>query len=165
MSGIGEYLRLTAAELEQVKRDPVWAWNHMEDVREGEEATEPEPGDALYYHTYTAWPLLELLLRRSGFPVDVSRGEQPVRYPDPQDGDYRYLTADQVGTVARELAGLPYDRLAAHADPQELVEAGLCRHGWDGPRTLEWARHLYDGLVEFFGGAAREGHAVLVWQL
>ncbi|MFK0259471.1 hypothetical protein [Streptomyces sp. NPDC090445] len=32
-------------------------------------------------------------------------------------------------------------------------------------RTPEWARHLYGGLVAFFGGAARDGHAVLVRQL
>ncbi|MFK0259472.1 DUF1877 family protein [Streptomyces sp. NPDC090445] len=82
--------------------------------------------------SYTARPLLELLLRRAGFPVDVSRGEEPVGCPDPEDGDYHYLTADRVGVAALELAGLPYDRPAAHADPQEPVEAGLCPYGWDG---------------------------------
>ncbi|MFJ6940669.1 DUF1877 family protein [Streptomyces sp. NPDC101132] len=165
MRDIGEYLRLTADELARLKEDPVWAWDHMEDVREGEEHTEPAPADALYFTTYTAWPLLGLLFRRAGFPVDVSRGDARVVYPDPTAGDYGYLTADRVAVAARELAALPYDRLAAHAEPEELAGRGLCRYDWDGAATLEWARHFYDGLTAYFAAAARDGHAVLVWQL
>ncbi|MFI1286308.1 hypothetical protein ACH4U5_37045 [Streptomyces sp. NPDC020858] len=43
-----------------------------------------------------------------------------------------------------------------------MAQAQLCAHGWDAARTLTWARHLYEGLVEFF--AAARGHAVLVGQ-
>ncbi|WP_217180237.1 DUF1877 family protein [Streptomyces sp. AC495_CC817] len=105
MGSLGEYLRLTAEELERIKRDPDWAWNHMEDVREGEEHFEPGPADALYYASDMAWPLLRVLLGRAGFPVDVSRGEQRIRYAPPGYGDYGCLTAEQVG-VRRHPAGV-----------------------------------------------------------
>ncbi|WNZ10693.1 DUF1877 family protein [Streptomyces sp. 11x1] len=74
MGSIGEYLRLTAEELERVQQDYDWAWNLMEDVREGEEHFEPGPADALCYASDMAWPLLRVLLGRAGFPVDVSHG-------------------------------------------------------------------------------------------
>ncbi|MDT0572273.1 hypothetical protein RM704_33270 [Streptomyces sp. DSM 3412] len=59
--------------------------------------------------------------------------------------------------AARGLAALPYDRLA-----------GLCPPGAEDDEALEaleGARGLYEELVEYFGAAARDGHAVLVWQL
>ncbi|MFE7766305.1 DUF1877 family protein [Streptomyces sp. NPDC057438] len=159
-----EYLRLTADELERIKSDPDWAWNHMEDVREGEEAFEPPPRDARYY-AIGSRAVQELLLERAGFPVDVINGEQPIRYPDPRDGDYHYLTADQVATAAGALAALPSDRLLAHTDPGELVETGRYPDAPTATLYLDAARHEYDGLAEFLGAAAHEGRAVLVWQL
>ncbi|WP_326591840.1 hypothetical protein [Streptomyces sp. NBC_01294] len=36
-----------------------------------------------------------------------------------------------------------------------MAQAQLCAHGWDAARTLTWARHLYEGLAEFFAAAAR----------
>ncbi|MCC9710380.1 YfbM family protein [Streptomyces sp. MNU76] len=165
MGSIGEYLRLTAEELERVQQDFDWAWNLMEDVREGEEHFEPGPADALYYASDMAWPLLRVLLGRAGFPVDVSHGEQRIRYADPVYGDYGYLTAEQVGVAARGLADLPIDRLLAYVEPGDVVEAGLCPPVWDEAQALKMTRFVYGQLVEYFGAAAREGHALLVWQL
>ncbi|MDX3645111.1 DUF1877 family protein [Streptomyces sp. MB09-02B] len=165
MSDLGEYLRLTDEELARIQVDHVWAWDHMEDVREGEEHVEPGPADGLYYASDMAWPLLRVLLGRAGFPVDVSRGEQRIRYADPGEGDYGYLTADQVGVAARGLADLPVDRLMAYVEPGDVVGAGLCPPVWDEAQALKVTRLVYGELVEYFGAAAREGHALLVWQL
>ncbi|WP_328791088.1 MULTISPECIES: DUF1877 family protein [unclassified Streptomyces] len=164
MSDIGEYLRLTAQELERAGQDPTWAWNHIEDVREGEEFTEPPPTEARYHHTYVERSLYDLLLRRAGFPVDVSHGEERLSYEDPSERGYGYLTAERVRVAADALADLPYDRLAASADLDEMTRAGLCAPGHDAAATLAGARHLYEGLVEFFTAAARAQDAVLVWQ-
>ncbi|MEV5084947.1 DUF1877 family protein [Streptomyces sp. NPDC056159] len=40
--------------------------------------------------------------------------------------------------------------------------AGAYPLGWSQPGVLEWARHWYDGLTQFFEAAARANDAVLV---
>jgi hypothetical protein len=59
---------------------------------------------------------------------------------------------------------MPYDRLIEGVHPGAVTDTGVGPCAGDTDKTLQWARHLYEGLVSFFEGVARDGHAVLVWQ-
>ncbi|MFJ9997878.1 DUF1877 family protein [Streptomyces werraensis] len=52
MGMIGEYLRVTPAELGRVIREPEWAWDLVEEVRDVEEETKPAPAEARHFSTY-----------------------------------------------------------------------------------------------------------------
>ncbi|MCX3292372.1 DUF1877 family protein [Streptomyces sp. NEAU-H22] len=59
---IGEYLRVTAAELDRAIRDPDWALDFVEEVQDAEEETEPAPAKARHFSTYKTWDMLRFLL-------------------------------------------------------------------------------------------------------
>ncbi|MGW1888508.1 YfbM family protein [Streptomyces sp. NPDC001970] len=164
MSMIGEYFRVTAAELERAIQDPDWALDLIEETQDAQEQPEPPPAEARHFSTYKTWDLLGFLLRRSGFPVDVVHGEEP--FAETEDWGYgppRYLPADRVRLGAEALRRTTYDRLIKAVDPHELNAAEVYPLGWDTPESLEWARDWYAGLTEFFEAAARDGDAMLVW--
>ncbi|WP_394814158.1 DUF1877 family protein [Streptomyces dubilierae] len=52
MSVIGEYLRVTAAELDRAIRDTDWALDFAEEVQDAEEETDPAPAKARHFSTY-----------------------------------------------------------------------------------------------------------------
>lgn len=164
MSMIGEYFRVTAAELARAVQDPDWALDFIEETEDAQEESDPPPAEARHFSTAKTWDLLGFLLRRAGFPVDVVHGED--RFAETEDWGYgppRYLPAERVRRGAEALARTPYDQLLVGVDPRELTEAGVYPLGWDTPDSLEWGRDHYAGLTRFFEAAARDGDAVLVW--
>jgi len=164
MSMIGEYFRVTAAELERAVQDPDWALDFIEETQDAHEEAEPPPAEARHFSTYKTWDLLGFLLRRSHFPVDVVYGEEP--FAETEDWGYgppRYLPADRVRLAADALRHTTYDQLIAGVDPQELITAEVYPQGWDTPESLEWARDYYSELTQFFDAAARNSDAILVW--
>ncbi|MGW2781195.1 DUF1877 family protein [Streptomyces populi] len=72
MSMIGEYLRVTAAELDRAIQDPDWASDFAE------EETDPAPAEARHLSTYKTWDMLRFLFlpARAEFPVNVIHGEE-----------------------------------------------------------------------------------------
>lgn len=182
MSMIGEYLRMTPAELSRAIADPQWALDHAEQIQESEESDgsdeseQPEearpsqgsssssPAAARHFTTYKMWDMLGFLLRRRGFPVDVVQGEEP--FTDEEDWGYgppRFLTVERVRLAASELSRLSYDDLIGGVSPEELSTAEVYPGRWDSPASLEWARDCFGQLSEFFHAAADAGDAVLVW--
>ncbi|MFI5527838.1 YfbM family protein [Kitasatospora sp. NPDC051853] len=163
MSMNGAYLRVTPGELAQVLEDPEWAWGFANDIQEHEEEAVLEPDSARYFSTERAWDLLGFLLRRSGFPVDVVQGEEPV--PGAGDWGYgppQYLTVEQVREASDGLGRLTYDELIADVARVELAAAEIYPQITD-TAALDWAREAFAPLVEFFRSAAYAGHAVVVW--
>ncbi|MEV6012525.1 YfbM family protein [Streptomyces sp. NPDC051976] len=164
MSMIGEYFRLTTADLERALEDPDWALDFIDETRDAEEESEPSPAEARHFSTYKTWDLLGFLLRRSGCPVDVVHGEEPLGQADDWGyGPPRYLPVERVRLGAEALGRMPYDQLIAHVNHQELITADVYPQGWDSAESLDWARDWYSGLIRFFGAAARDGQAVIVW--
>ncbi|MER7623461.1 YfbM family protein [Streptomyces sp. NPDC126503] len=164
MSMIGEYFRVTAAELGRSMDDPDWALDYIDEIRDLEEEAEPSPAMARHFSTYQTWHLLGFLLKRSGFPVDVIHGEEALEKADDWGyGPPRYLTTDRVRLGAEALSGLTYDQLLNGVDPAELNTAEIYPLIWDDHASLEWARDWFAGLTEYFKAAAREGHAVIIW--
>ncbi|WP_033321448.1 YfbM family protein [Streptomyces yerevanensis] len=164
MSMIGEYLRVTAAELDRAIQDPDWALDFVEEVQDAEEESEPAPAEARHFSTYKAWDMLRFLLSRVEFSVNVIHGEEP--FADDEDWGYgppRYLKPERVRLAAQALRTATYDQLIDGVNPAELTRAEVYPLGWDEPGALEWGRHWYEGLTEFFEAAAAADDALLVW--
>ncbi|MGN3957337.1 YfbM family protein [Streptomyces sp. WAC8370] len=164
MSMIGEYLRVTAVELDRAIQDPDWALDFVEEVQDAEEETEPAPAEARHFSTYKAWDMLRFLLSRAGFPVNVIHGEEP--FAEDEDWGYgppKYLRPERVRLAAKALRGTSYDQLVSGVDPAELTGAEVYPLGWSESGSMDWGRPWYDGLTQFFEAAARVDDAMLVW--
>ncbi|MCX4509296.1 YfbM family protein [Streptomyces sp. NBC_01619] len=164
MSMIGEYLRVTAVELDRAIQNPVWALDFVEEVEDREEESTPTPAEARRFSTYKTWDMLRFLLARTGFPVNVIHGEEP--FAEDEDWGYgppRYLRPERVRLAAQSLLTVTYDRLIDDVDRADLTKAAVYPQGWDGPGALEWGRHWYGGLTQFFEAAAAADDAMLIW--
>lgn len=157
MSMIGEYARLTPAELDRAVREPGWVQKFIEELAEG------TPERCL--DVDKAWDSLGFLLRRIDFPVDIVYGGETV--PGAEEWGYgpiRYLTAEQVRTAAAALAVTPSEALVRDVLVAELAEANLYpRIAKDDELWLTYVVDNYEGLIPFFQAAARDGDAMLVW--
>ncbi|MTE17559.1 DUF1877 family protein [Streptomyces sp. TRM43335] len=161
---IGEYLRVTAAELDRAVQDHDWALDFVEEVQDAEDEAEPAPAEARHFSTYKAWDLLRFLLARADFPVNVVHGEEP--FAEDEDWGYgppRYLRPERVRIAAQELRTTPYDQLISGVDSADLTRAEVYPLGWEESGVLEWGRHWYGGLTQFFEAAAAADDAMLVW--
>ncbi|MEV3954720.1 MULTISPECIES: YfbM family protein [Streptomyces] len=164
MSMIGEYLRVTAAELERAIQDPDWALDFVEEAQDAEEEAEPAPAEARHFSTYKTWDMLRFLLSRAEFPVNVIHGEEP--FAEDEDWGYgppKYLRPERVRRAAETLRATSYDQLVSGVDPAELTNAEVYPLGWSELGSLEWGRPWYGGLTQFFEAAARVDDAMLVW--
>ncbi|MGW4147842.1 YfbM family protein [Streptomyces albogriseolus] len=162
MSMIGEYLRVTAAELERAIQDPDWALGFVEEAQDAE--AEPAPAEARHFSTYKTWDMLRFLLSRAEFPVNVIHGEEPfVEDEDWGYGPPKYLRPERVRLAAETLRATSYDQLVSGVDPAELTSAEVYPLGWSELGSLEWGRPWYGGLTQFFEAAARVDDAMLVW--
>jgi hypothetical protein len=163
MSMIGEYLRVTAAELDRAVRDPQWALNFVQEIEDAEDESARPPAERRHFTTYKTWDLLGFLLTRAGFPVNVIHGEEP--FAEQEDWGYgapRYLRPDRVRLAAEALRGTSYTGLIAGVDPAELMRAEVYPMTWEEPGALDWARPWYDDLTRFFTTAATADNAILV---
>ena len=163
MSMIGEYLRVTAAELDRAIQDPDWALAFVEEVQDAEEESDPAPAEARHFSTYKTWDMLRFLMARTDFPVNVIHGEEPFAEEDWGYGPPRYLRPERVQLAAEALRTTNYAQLISGVDPAELTSAEVYPLGWSELSSLEWGRPWYDGLTQFFEAAARADDAMLVW--
>ncbi|MFI8822740.1 YfbM family protein [Streptomyces sp. NPDC053431] len=164
MSMIGEYFRVTAAELERAIADPNWALDHIAETQDAEADREPSPAEARHFSTYQSWHLLDFLLRRADFPVDVVHGEEALGEADDWGyGPPRHIPAFRVGVAAEALTRLTYSRLLDGVEPEELTAAEIYPLGWEDRASLEWGRDWFEDLREYVGAAAAAGDALIVW--
>ncbi|MFD6115809.1 YfbM family protein [Streptomyces yangpuensis] len=165
MSMNGEYLRVTPGELARALEDPEWVLDLAEEIRDAqEEDGDTGPAEARHFSTHQTWNLLDFLLKRSLFPVDIVYGEEPL--PEADDWGYgppRYVTADRVRLAADALTWMTYDQLIQGVDHTELAAAEIYPQLWDSPASLDWARDVFTSLTEFFRAAASDGHALVIW--
>jgi hypothetical protein len=166
MSMIGQYARVTPAELDRAVREPDWAQGFVFEFLEVEyEAEEESPGTARGLDTDKAWDAIGYLLRGVGFPVDVTHGEEPI--PGADDWGYgppHYLTPEQVRTAAEAFATTRFDRLVRGVTPEDLARADVYPLGvWERGDSFDYVRGHYEALVGFFRAAAGDGDALLVW--
>lgn len=170
---IGEYARVTPAELDRALGDPEWAleliggW--MEAAAEAEAAADAagpaQSVPARCMDVDKAWDALGFLLRRAAFPVDIVHGEEAV--PDADDWGYgppRYLTPERVRTAAGALAEISGERLTAGVGPEDLASAEVYPAiVWERGESLDYVREHYEQLRPFFRTAAEQGDGMLLW--
>ncbi|WP_229893756.1 YfbM family protein [Streptomyces glebosus] len=165
MSMIGEYARVTPAELDRALSDPEWALKLVQGRMEAEAAGCPEPAAARCLDIDKAWAAVGFLLRRAAFPVDIVHGEQDI--PDADDWGYgppRYLTPAQVRTAAEALAEIPAERLTDGVGPADLAAAQIYPTiVWERGEPLDYVCEHYEQLRPFFRAAADEGDGMLLW--
>ncbi|MFE6912019.1 YfbM family protein [Streptomyces erythrochromogenes] len=163
MSMIGQYLRLSPAELERATRDPDWAAEHADDLYDRDDAA----AAGRVHDTGKAWHALDFLLARRGFPVDVVFGEADMPWPAGSDWGYgppRLLTADRVRAAADALEAHAPDALAEGVTPAELAAANVYPQGiWERGEEPDWVASSWASLRPYLRAAAREGDALLVW--
>ncbi|WP_225850760.1 YfbM family protein [Streptomyces sp. HPF1205] len=165
MSMIGEYARLTPAELERAVRDPAWALEYVDELIEAGAAETTGVGRPRCLDIDKAWDTLGFLLRRIEFPVDIVHGEEEI--PGAEDWGYgppRYLLPERVHAAAAALGELPADALVRGVTEEELARADLYpRIADEGLEWLTYVTHHYEALVPFFQAAAAAGDAMVVW--
>ncbi|MGY0055425.1 YfbM family protein [Streptomyces sp. LZ34] len=165
MGMIGEYARLTPAELERAVRDPDWARAYIGELTETELDEGPGATPARCHDTDKAWHALDYLLRRLAFPVDIVYGEEEIPGADGWGyGPPRYLTPERVQVAAEAFAAMPPGALVSGVTAADLVQADIYPViVWEGDESLDYVTSNYQALVPFFQAAARDGHAVLIW--
>ncbi|MFJ6572669.1 YfbM family protein [Streptomyces sp. NPDC091292] len=165
MSMIGEYVRLTPAELDRAVKDPDWALKFVEELIEAEPDEQPTAAEARCHDTGKTWHALDFLLRRLGFPVDIVHGEMEI--PGAEDWGYgppRYLTPEQVRLATDALAATPHQNLIENVTPADLAQARIYPDViWERGESLDFVTSHYQALVPFFQAAARDGNGMLVW--
>jgi Domain of unknown function (DUF1877) len=166
MSMIGEYARLTPAELERAVRDPSWAMEFIyEQIEDSADETAGARQPPRCLDVDKAWDALGFLLRRIEFPIDIVHGEEEI--PGAEDWGYgppRYLPPEQVCAAAAALGDLPSDVLVRGVTEEELAQANLYPYlAGEGLECLEYVIHHYEALVPFFQAAAAAGDAMVVW--
>ncbi|MEO3975785.1 YfbM family protein [Streptomyces sp. CAU 1734] len=164
MSTIGEYARLTPAELEQALRDPEWAEDFIGDMAGTKPHDGADPATARRLDIGRAWHTLDFLLRPAGLPVDIVQGEADIPVTELWGSvPPRCLTPERVRTAAEALAeidaaGLVEGVTAEDLAAEEIHPAFVWEHG--EPLTSVTACHSV--LVAFFRAAADEGDALLI---
>ncbi|WP_327675220.1 DUF1877 family protein [Kitasatospora sp. NBC_00458] len=163
MSINGRYLRLSPRQLQRAATEPDWAREWVAELDEDEEEDGAADRGRLH-ETGSAGAVLELLLRRHDFPVDVVHGEEELTAAgDWGYGPPRCLTPEQVGTADEAFAALPPGTLVDGIAPAELAAAVPLPAGWTAEDVLHLASGHYRALADFLHTAARYRHAVLVW--
>jgi hypothetical protein len=144
----------------------------------GQFLEDPDMVEALLYPEYDseppnsmnldkAWHGLHYLL--TGDPVG---GEPPLSLaildgaeigPELDYGPARYLTADEVKTVAQALAALTPETLAQRYDPGAMEEKNVYPAIWaeEGNEGLEYLLGYYSALQRFYTDAAARGDVVI----
>ncbi|MET8828264.1 YfbM family protein [Streptomyces sp. NPDC004610] len=166
MGMTGEYVRLSASDLDRALGDIDWAQQRVGELAEAEDAAESPLPEPRLHSTGKTWHALDFLLRRRAFPVDIVFGEEDIPgAPDWGHGPPRFLTPDRVGAAARALADLTPEALGENVPEAELAAAEIYPQGiWDRDGgELDWVLSEYHDLTRFFRIAARYRQGVVMW--
>jgi hypothetical protein len=165
MSMIGEYARMTPAQLDHAVRDPKWAQEFVNELIEAELDERPEPSAARSHDIDKTWHALDFLLRRVDFPVPVVDGEHEI--PGAGEWGYvppRYLTPDRVRAAADAFAVTTSAVLTEGVGPADLAAAEIYPTVvWERGESLEYVTQHYEALGQFFRAAADAGDAMVTW--
>jgi uncharacterized protein DUF1877 len=166
MGMIGEYARLTPAQLERAAQDPGWARTYVDGLVEAVAGSdEPsDPATARSLDVDKAWYGLAFLAERAGLSFEVLLGEQEL--PGADDWGYgppRHLTPAQVAVTAEKFGALGWQQLTEGVTPQDFFQAEVYPSIWDDEKSMDYLRAHHEDLVTFFRAAARDGDAILAW--
>ncbi|MEO3765744.1 YfbM family protein [Streptomyces sp. B5E4] len=168
MSMIGEYARVTPAELDRAVREPDWARGFIFELLETETGAEEDAGSDItrFPDTDKAWVGRH---RVSAPPRRLPSGRHLRRGIDTRSrrlgyGPPRYLTPEQVRTAAEVLGTTSSDRLVHGVSQEDLARADVYPLiVWERGESFDYVRGHYEALVEYFRGAAGDGDGLPLW--
>lgn len=164
MSMVGCYASIAPQKLEELRADPesISEYLYPDDDRDAEEGP-------LYIDIDKAWHGIHFLLTgradlgNEPLSLAVFGGEEFG--PDAGYGPARFLTPEQVRSVANELQRLPSSELAKRFAPKQMDAADIYPNIWerDGEEGLSYLLQNYEQLQTFFCDTAARGDAALLW--
>lgn len=147
------FTKLTSAELAQVIGDP----EQVSDI-----LWRPPADDGPSGSVDKAIDGIHFLLSAAGVPINLAPEQMPGEPIPTQDGEvYFGLSADEVATVAAQLAATPFDALAPHFSPERMNKEGVQPTPWAAD-DLDYLEENYQVLVSFFVDASQAGSAALL---
>lgn len=146
------FISATTEELDRAEREPSWAEEYVDQLYDGDNFPAP---DRPYGGPDKAWGGLQFLFDEAGVgPEFLMDGSMIL-----EDGTLFGWDAEQIASVARQLRETPWERLAAHYDPERMAKDDVYPNMWkfDPEGELGWLEYAYGELVEFFAAAAERG--------
>jgi Domain of unknown function (DUF1877) len=117
-----------------------------------------------------AWYGIHFLLTGEDGPNDapiswaIMGGGNTLTEPDLGYGPPRLLSPEQVVSVAEALSKISSNELSSRFDAAAFAEAGVYPNIWDGgTEALDYMMTCYEQLATYYNGAAKAGHAMLLW--
>ncbi|MFC5212767.1 YfbM family protein [Streptomyces coerulescens] len=150
------FISATTEELDRAAKDPSWAGQFVSDLY-GVDYPWPDRHDC---GPDKAFGGLQFLFDEAEVSLEfVMDGFQIL-----DSGTLFGWTAEQIDGVARELLATPWERLAAHYDPERMATEDVYPNMWtfDPDGELDWLKDAYDELVTFFRTAAEHGHGAFM---
>jgi hypothetical protein len=157
MSMIGNFLQVTPAQLQSLVDNPssVKALIYPDDGDRPESIDVDKAWHGIHFMlTDDAWggnaPLANVVLGGTEIGGDVGYGPA------------HYLTPDELRAVADALRELPGDEFARRFDAEKLSESQIYPRIWDeGDEALDYLRHYYETIREYYLDASAKGNAML----
>lgn len=146
------FVSATTEELDRAQKEPSWARQFVCDLYGAD--TYPMPG-RLYGGPDRSFAGLQFLFDEAEVSLEfVMDGFQIL-----EDGTLFEWTAEQIGSVARELRTTPWETLVAHYDPERMAKEDVYPNMWrfDPEGRRDGLEEAYEELVSFFGAAADRG--------
>ncbi|MDI6710895.1 MAG: YfbM family protein [Thermoanaerobacterales bacterium] len=163
---IGNYVRVSAQELEEALKDSSLISTLIFGEEEDEEDGKPRENTL---EIDQAWHGIHFLLTGDPWagapPLSyVVLGGQPLGDDDLGYGPPHYLTPAQVREAAATLTQLSLDDLRQRYVPEKFVAAEIHPPIWDeGEEALEYILSYLRQVIDFFRTAAANGEAVIFW--
>ena len=161
MSMIGNYLRVSAAELDGLRREPsgILAFLYPDDDREHPEGKHLDIDKSWHAIQFllTGEPWEGELPLRNAVMGGTELGDEDVGY-----GPARALTPAEVQAVSVALAAISGDELWARFDASAFARAEIYPQGWSADEK-DYVVGYYDALREFFAEAARSGDGMILY--
>ncbi|MFF0732936.1 DUF1877 family protein [Streptomyces chartreusis] len=150
------FIGATTEELDRAEKDPSWAEEHVSDLHGVDYplSDRPDCGPA------KAFAGLQFLFDEAEVSLEFVMDGFQIQ----DDGTLFGWTAEQIDSVARELRATPWERLAAHYDPERMAKEDVYPNLWtfDPDGQLDWLESAYEELVAFFSVAAERGYGAFM---
>ncbi|MFH8568903.1 YfbM family protein [Streptomyces sp. NPDC017993] len=151
------FICATTEELDRAEREPSWADEYVDELYGTDDLSMSDRPDG---GPDKAWAGLQFLLDETDVDLEfLMDGFQIL-----EEGTLFGWTAEQVKSVARQLRATPWEKLAAHYDPELMTKQDVYPNSWrfDPDGELEWLESSYEELVAFFTEAAKGGYGAFM---
>ncbi|WP_043262996.1 YfbM family protein [Streptomyces sp. CT34] len=151
------FISATMEELDRAENDPSWAGEYIYELYDSDDLSMP---DRPHGGPDKAWAGLQFLLDETDVEIEfLMDGFQIL-----EDGTLFGWSAEQIGSLARQLRATPWERLAVHYDPEQMMTEEVYPNTWrfDPEGELDWLERSYEELVTFFIEAAESGYGAFM---